>query len=132
MGRGMPRASPAGFAAAGTTPGCSERESSRAAAVVASWGRSQARWRRRARFDRAAVLLCWSGRAAHPAAEVQAEAELELVWRSGEIVRRSGEIGRRSDLGRHRRSERKAAVRAVPGLRVGAAPWVYRVAVWIM
>ena len=71
--------------------------------------------------DRAAVLFCWASRAAHPAAEVEAEAELEIVRRSGEIVRssgeivrRSGEIGRRSGLGRHRRGEGETAVRAVP------------------
>ena len=66
--------------------------------------------------DRAAVLFCWASRAAHPAAEVEAEAELE-------IVRSSGEIGRRSGLGRHRRGEGETAVRAVPegriGLRIG-------------
>ena len=91
--------------------------------------------------DRAAVLFCWASRAAHPAAEVEAEAELEIVRRSGEInrrsgeivrssgeivrssgeivrssgeIRRSGEIGRRSGLGRHRRGEGETAVRAVP------------------
>ena len=66
--------------------------------------------------DRAAVLFCWASRAAHPAAEVEAEAELELVRSSGEIVRSSGEIGRRSGLGRHRRGEGETAVRAVPGV----------------
>ena len=70
---------------------------------------SQARWRQRECFDRAAVLLCWGGRAAHPAAEIEAEAELELVRRSGEVVWRSG-------LGRQRRGEGEATVRAVPGL----------------
>jgi len=65
--------------------------------------------------DRAAVLFCWASRAAHPAAEVEAEAELEIVRRSGEIGRRSGEIDRRSGLGRHRRGEGETAVRAVPG-----------------
>ena len=79
--------------------------------------------------DRAAVLFCWASRAAHPAAEVEAEAELEIVRRSGEINRRSGEIvrssgeigrrsgeiGRRSGLGRHRRGEGETAVRPVPG-----------------
>ena len=72
--------------------------------------------------DRAAVLFCWASRAAHPAAEVEAEAELEIVRSSGEIGRRSGEIGRRSGLGRHRRGEGETAVRAVPagaGLRPG-------------
>ena len=59
--------------------------------------------------DRAAVLFCWASRAAHPAAEVEAEAELE-------IVRGSGEIDRRSGLGRHRRGEGETAVRPVPGV----------------
>ena len=65
--------------------------------------------------DRAAVLFCWASRAAHPAAEVEAEAELE-------IVRSSGEIGRRSGLGRHRGGEGETAVRAVPEGRIGLRP----------
>ena len=78
-------------------------------------GMGLARWHRRGGFDRAAALLCWAGRATHPAAEVEAEAELE-------IVRRSGEIGRRSGLGRHRRGEGETAVRAVPGGHIGLRP----------
>ena len=38
MGWGMPCPSPAALAAAGTTPGCSERDTSRAAGAVATRG----------------------------------------------------------------------------------------------